>query len=212
MLTLTTMLAFYAVLPVPERIIQSPCPTSEIVDRCMLLILNPHVHAKNKVLCAELDGYAEIMMPTYNKLLMSPETNRAIVNGILGEVIRQKRIDRSLFIPTCHELLKSQYAFGALRLLAEIASDHDTAPIHVLLLDHSDAIRIQASETIGKVGGKKDVVALDLWLRSGNWHDDKHHKERVQKMRDELVAKLKKEDDYRNSKPDPSVLKAKPSR
>ena len=157
-----------------------------------------------------LDEHAAIMMPIYLELLESDETPRNTKACILAEVRRQNQIDRSSFILVCHDLLRSKNIRGAMQLLAQIGTEYDTAPLHILLMDEADIIRIEACETIGKIGGKKDVIAIDLWLRSGQWHDDKYHKERVQKMRDELAAKLKKEDDYRNSRPDPSFLKAKP--
>ena len=182
--------AYYVALILPtstEHIIQytSSRPRQVVVDECMSLVTNHFTVRKLNANLIVLDEHAAIMMPIYLELLESDVTPRNTKACILAEVRRQNQIDRSSFILVCHDLLRSKNIRGAMQLLAEIGTEYDTAPLHILLMDEADIIRIEACETIGKIGGKKDVIAIDLWLRSARWHDDK---ERVQKMRDELAG------------------------
>jgi HEAT repeat protein len=83
--------------------------------------------------------------------------------------------------------------FRALRLLAEIGSEHDTAAVIPLLSDTDSLIRYTASETLAKIGGRRDLEAMDAWLKNGKnpRPKDTDYPLHVKKCRDELEKRLK---------------------
>ncbi len=102
--------------------------------------------------------------------------------------------DRKEFaLPVLKKLTSDSPAIrlGAIQLISQIGTARETSPMHALLLDDDETVKYAAAKCIREIGGKRDVLALDLWLRSGHWHNDKKHKDFVRECREALDKRLK---------------------
>jgi hypothetical protein len=99
--------------------------------------------------------------------------------------------DRSRFLPAALGLLnhpRPMVRFDAVQLVGAIGSARDAAPVAVLLSDENWDVMNAAARTLAKIGGDREVVAFDVWLRTTRRRkEDIAH---VVKCRDELRARL----------------------
>jgi hypothetical protein len=54
----------------------------------------------------------------------------------------------------------------AVHLLGAIGSRRDAAPLVALLYDSNPDIVRLALEAVGKLGGEREMVAIDIWIRA----------------------------------------------
>ncbi len=78
----------------------------------------------------------------------------------------------------------------AVRLLAVIGSEKDCSPIISLLSDEETVVRYGAAKALAKIGGKREIAAMNVWLKVGNHRDDKDYLRHVEKCRDEIKTRL----------------------
>lgn len=84
---------------------------------------------------------------------------------------------------------------SALQVLADLGGPDDLGPAVALLDDEDAKVREAALAAVVKAGGDRARAALDVWLRVAADRDwlDPERVERVQKARDELAGRLKKQ-------------------
>jgi hypothetical protein len=93
---------------------------------------------------------------------------------------------------------------AAVRLLAKIGSEQDTAPIVALLSDEDHLVVVEAAKTLATIGGWRDLVAFEAWLRKAKARKfDPDWTKGVEKARDALKKRL---DDAENRKAPPPRL------
>lgn len=143
--------------------------------------------------------------PAYERILADPKVdNFEVVRifGILASV--NMKGDRSRFLERAVAELASHdglVRWSAVGLLAKIGSERDTSPIIALLSDDDFTTGIVAAAAVQAIGGPRDLVALDTWLRANS---DKRFtpeyrkqyeilREHVTKARDELKQRLDKQ-------------------
>ena len=140
----------------------------------------------------EMIGWGESAFPMYEVILADPDTKPAQVARAFI-VIRQVKADRRRFL----EIAVSRLADPAravrgeaVRLLGEIGSEQDTPPVVALLSDHEELVCFAAAKALAAIGGKRDVAAMDVWLRSGNHRDWPKYLAHVKRCRDDLEVRL----------------------
>jgi HEAT repeat protein len=132
--------------------------------------------------------------PVYEKLLADPKTNSGQVSRIFS-VLREVPGDRSRFLETAIKNLTSpsfSVRYSAIRLLGAIGSHRDTAPIVASLYDKDIGIISAAAETLAEIGGRRELVAFDVWLRASKARGiGKPLIDMLRKHRDALEFRLK---------------------
>ena len=119
---------------------------------------------------AAFDDFAEIL-----------SDNKAEVKHVerTFSILCNIKADRSRF----HDLTlarlgdrRSDIRREAVRFLAHIGSEGDTAPVAVLLLDGETMVRYAAAKTLAAIGGKRDLIVFDLIIRDADRHLDRDGK------------------------------------
>ncbi len=78
----------------------------------------------------------------------------------------------------------------ALILLKDIGSSVEASPAVALLSDEDVSVRYAAARTLAAIGGSREVVAMDAWLRGVTYRDKVEFRQHVKKCRDELKRRL----------------------
>jgi HEAT repeat protein len=145
----------------------------------------------------------EDAFPAFEVLLADRETKPHIVRAAI-EVLIAIKVDRKRFTDLVGGRLADEdwgVQWKALVLLGQIGSEQDSAPVVALLSAKEINVHYAAADTLSKIGGKRELVAMNAWLKAGGadrkdedfvWH--------VKKCRDELEKRLK-------DKPIPKDLK-----
>ena len=135
--------------------------------------------------------------PSYEKLLADPKTSTNQVARIFS-VLREVPGDRSRFVETAVKSLTSPAPYlrdSAVRLLGAIGSRRDTAPIVASLYDNEIVVISAAAETLVELGGQRELVAFDVWLRAAKARGvGKPLIDMLRKHRDALEFRLKLEE------------------
>jgi HEAT repeat protein len=132
-------------------------------------------------------------LPAYEVILADPKSKPLellVVMGLVSEIKADRTRFRDLAVglfPHSDPRVRRE----ALQLLAEIGTEQDTSPILAMLSDEEKLIRQEAAKTLVKLGGKRDLVALDIWLKTGNYRNDIHYLNFVKECRDKLEKRLK---------------------
>lgn len=154
---------------------------------------------------ADVIALGEKAFPAYERILADPKVGSFTVVRIFGILASVKmKGDRSQFLERAVAELASRdglVRWSAVGLLAKIGSERDTPPIIALLSDEDFTTGIVAAAAVQAIGGPRDLVALDTWLRanSDKRYTPKYRKqyeilrEYVTKSRDELKQRLDKE-------------------
>ncbi len=137
--------------------------------------------------------FGDKLFPAYETIISDPDSDPAQVSNALSYIIDIKA-DRARFIPLAVDRLTdstSGVRRAALELLGEIGSERNTTPIVALLSDENTAVRRDAARVLGKIGGKRDLVAIDIWLKTGNYRNDKDQVQILKASRDAIEKRLK---------------------
>jgi HEAT repeat protein len=134
----------------------------------------------------------EAAFPALEAIIADPKSRSEQVACALI-VVRDAKGDRRRFVePTVQRLADStsdvrRYAVLA---LAMIGSDRDTAPVVALLSDEDVSVVYAAAKTLAAIGGRRDVVAMDVWLKTGNHREARGLRKDVKECRDALQKRL----------------------
>ena len=150
-----------------------------------------------------LVGYGAAAFPVYDAILADPNhlsIERERIFVVVAAVNADGTRYRELAIKSLSH--KDKYLrSAAAHLLAKIGTEQDTAPVVALLSDEDATVVRESANTLAAIGGWRDLVAIDAWLRSAkaqkiaeSWL--KH----VEKARDALKKRL---DDAENRKAPP---------
>ena len=176
-----------------------PVPTQEkklsVVDEDRIRDLLSSDDMLDEKELVRLGAYTPAAFPLYCRILENPAEDRYIVGRTLYALSRSKG-DRSQFVDLVVRRLADKHVStrsSAVILLAQIGSARDAAPVVALLSDKEWTIPIAAAKTLAAIGDERALVALDVWLLSGSYHDHKVVREHVMKSRDELKERLERE-------------------
>jgi hypothetical protein len=167
---------------------------------------------------AELIKRGDTMFPLYLKVLADPKTEAIYISRIFELLYELKECDRKGFIePTLRHMVDSSHPghdkvvtnvkggrmplqnFTAVRregarLLGQIGNPAEASVLVALLSDRNDDVVRRAAEALAKIGGPREVIAMDVWLQSPPPERDPNTlREFVKKQRDELATRLEKE-------------------
>jgi HEAT repeats len=159
----------------------------------------------------KLVAFGSAAFPVYDAILADPN-QKSLERARIFDVLKDVKADRKRYIePAIRSLSHSDHDLRlmAVQLLGKIGSEKDTAPVVALLADEEAIVVKAAAETLAEIGGWRELVALDAWLRSARarelsplWINN------VQKPRDALKKRI---DDAENRTAPPPRL-AKPQR
>ena len=137
-------------------------------------------------------------MPVYEIVLADPKNESPELIGAMQHsrdvLIKDPKLDRTQILELTVQLFHHDHLLVrrvALDVLVDIGSERDTAPVLAMLSDEENSVRHQAAKTLAKIGGKRDLVAVDIWLKTGNYRDDPFHLRHVRDCRDKLEKRLK---------------------
>lgn len=148
-------------------------------------------------------GLSAAALPFYTRILDDPKEEPSVVARTLL-VLTKVKADRSPVLERAVTKLADSdgdIRRNATRLLGQIGGTRDTAPIIALLSDDDVSVGMAAAEAIQAIGGPRDLVALDAWLRvsPNKQHTPEYRKQyeklrdHVEKARDGLKTRLDKE-------------------
>lgn len=142
-----------------------------------------------------LIGLGQKVFPALESILADPKSKPGDVARAFG-LLNTMEMDRRRFLELAVGRLadpSSSVRWAALGLLKQIGTERDCAPVVVLLFDQDIAIRRSAAETLGVIGGKRELAVMDVWLRIGDHRSDGDLVRRVQEQRDLLKKRLNAE-------------------
>ncbi len=128
-------------------------------------------------------------------------------------LLSRMECDRSRFVDEAVKRLGSKdesHRRGAAVFLETTGSEREAGPLAILLLDEERGVRHAASRAIVAIGGQREVVTFDLVIQNAsryeqngspilNWYDV----EVFERGRDELKARLQKEEKDKPKAPPP---------
>ena len=146
----------------------------------------------------------EELFPAFEVILDDPAKGHRAV-GRVFIILGMMKVDRSRFLePTLRRMADPTGSIrcDAVEFLACVGSEKDTGPVAILLLDESVEVRVAAAETLAKIGSKRDVQVFDMILANADNYITKDGKpllpkfdrEKYEQRRDELKARLKKQE------------------
>ncbi len=153
---------------------------------------------------------AEEVLPYVENILADPESGtRALDRAfIFANKYLTKYDCKTLVEPTVAHLKHHNWEIKAeaMMLLREIGRREDCPAVTVLLDAESHYNHIGAAMTLEKLGGRRELIALDLWLnqRAADAKGDRNAKdtfEYVTKARDALRERLEKEEKVKPVEP-----------
>lgn len=142
----------------------------------------------------QLKEYGPAAFPAYEVILADPKSEPHEVSRVLSVLVNVKA-DRKRFVElaaaqAAHE--KSRVRFQAVRLLQQIGTPAEGSVLVALLGDGDNGVAYGAAEALAATGGRREVAALDAWLKVGTTRrDDGDFLIHVKKCRDELDKRLK---------------------
>jgi hypothetical protein len=140
--------------------------------------------------------YGSVAFPAYEAILGDPASTPEEIGGVLGAISRAQvsKARKSRF----HDLAVPYLAHKdsavrqtAAALMREIGKPEDGSILVALLPDEFESVACLAAEALAKTGGRREVVAMDAWLRGAANRYDADFLEYVKKCRDELEKRLK---------------------
>lgn len=141
-----------------------------------------------------LIALGERAFPAYLRILAAKDADRREVSQIFI-VLSKVKADRGPFLEHAVANLSHPHRsvrWAAVQLLGQIGSERDTAPVVALLADEAWEVPFAAAKALAATGDRRALVAMDVWLNSGNRKDDRVMREQVAKYRDELKERLDK--------------------
>lgn len=134
------------------------------------------------------------IFPAFEAILSDPKSKPLHVRRAFG-VLCGMQGNRDRFRELAVRRLSDADAWvrgSAAGLLGEIGGEWDTQPVLVLLSDQDNPVVYKAAEALARMGGRRTLAAMDVWLQTGNHRDDRDLRVHVQKCRDGLQKRLDK--------------------
>jgi hypothetical protein len=163
----------------------------KILDAYASAALQP-VSKRTEIL-QPLREMGEIAFPAYETILANPKSDPRIVRSAM-EVLISMRVDRRFVNLVVDRLADSSWVvrWKALVFLRVHGSEWDTAPVIALMSDKELDVRYEAATVLEKIGGKRDLIAMDAWLKTGSaLRDEKEFLSHVKDCRNKLEKRLK---------------------
>lgn len=184
----------------PPRVTAGP-PDLDVKRLAYIAAVFQAVESKRE--WAELEDEGQKVLPYVAYLGSNPGSDRVLERALIFARTRLSKLDRKPFLePTLEHLKHHDWGVRAeaLMLLEQIGSKEDCVPVAVLLYAEDKHNRIGAAYTLAKLGGKRELLALDLWLADKTRQKDEAFDE-VKKSRDELRTKVEDEEKKLKAKP-----------
>ncbi|MGL6097102.1 MAG: HEAT repeat domain-containing protein [Fimbriiglobus sp.] len=151
-------------------------------------------------------GLSEDAFPLYARMLDDPKEKKyAVVRTLFVLASPDMKGDRSSFVDRAVSRLTDpdwQVRSHAVRLLAQIGSTQDAAPVVALLSDDEYLNGIASAKTLAAIGDRRTLAAMDVWITTSyaRTHPtvvdqvkyDASYRQDIAKYRDELKARLDK--------------------
>jgi len=167
---------------------------------------------------ADLMALGDGAFPAYEAIIADPKSAPVEVEQAF-EMIGRVKTDRRRFVPlvvkrlsaadglvlrpdidlrssdreTAAARLASAQTYvrtSAIWLLEVIGDERDAAVLVPLLSDDDRSLRRAAAEALAKIDGRRDLAAIDEWLKAGKHSDDEYTRPKVQECRDQLQKRL----------------------
>lgn len=131
----------------------------------------------------------------YDRLLVDPNLpSQKVV--LIYHVLMDLDVDRQRFHqPAIQHIMHSDpyVRLNAAKLLGEIGSQQDIAPLVALLGDQSYYVINNSATALKSIGDQSTIIAYNVWLNSGHYNEPGVLRKHVIRCRDELKARLAKE-------------------
>ncbi len=183
LLSLTQIILITGDPPTPKV---EKAPTTEYVR----LLAN-----SGEMLCfAVLMEYGAAAFPAYETILTDPKSEIGEIAGVLSALnfVKAPIVQfRRLVVPylSHKDRIIREPAVGLMKI---IGTPGEGSILIALLSDEDKSIAHQAATALAKVGGVRDVIAMDAWLRAGVAHrGEPNYLIHVKKCRDELENRWK---------------------
>jgi HEAT repeats len=179
-----------------------PAPSADEINQRKLLdealrLVGPHCVSDPDEVAATMRKLMlrrDALRPAFEAILANPKSHPTKVSSTFYTLVLTATTGQR-FIELAVERLAdntSGVRAGALYYLEHYGSALDTAPIVALLSDSDIIVHHAAAKTLAKIGGPRDIVAMDAWLKSGTAHrKDGDFQRHVKECRDALEKRLK---------------------
>lgn len=138
--------------------------------------------------------YGAAAFPACEAILADPKSTVQEISGVLSAVIHIKA-PKAQFLDLTVPLLAHKNISvrnSAVGLMEQIGTPAEGAILVALLSDEHRVTAVQAATALSKIGGARDVVAMDAWLLGGTaYRDDDALLRHVKSCRDALEKRLK---------------------
>lgn len=196
-----------AAQPPPEKKPPSQ-PTKDQVIKWLHMDARPHE--------SEIVSLGTSIFPLLDEILDDPATHSDTVVNVFF-FLTFVESDRSIFLERALPFLRDENG-DTRRLivgfLKNAGGTKEAGPLTLLLLDDDSTVRLAAARAIAKIGGKAEVATFDLILSNANRYEEKGKPilrdfdiDDYKKCRDELKARLKKQDEEKAKKATPPPKK-----
>jgi HEAT repeat protein len=178
--------------PVPPA---PPPPTVAEVRAVAPLACPTGAPADRRRLQAVLDR-GTAAFPAYEAILADPASTHDDLEGVLN-MVRRTDAPKERFLPLVVPLLAHRnwsMRRSAILLLEQIGTPEEGSILIALLSDEAgNPVRSPAARALAATGGRRELIAMDLWLRSAAINDpnDTTLLDHVKECRDKLEMRLK---------------------
>jgi HEAT repeat protein len=156
-----------------------------------------------EVRVGQLKEDGEEVLPYIAQILTNPGSDRMLDRAFIFASKNLTQYDcKRLVEPTVSHLTHHNWEIrsDAVWLLRTIGSRADTPPVVAMLYDEDKGVRVCAAGCLEKLGGKRELLALDIWLRDptrlkDEACDDVKKSQNALRTRVEAEEKAKKEAD-----------------
>lgn len=145
---------------------------------------------------AQLKEDGEEVLPYIAQILTDPVSDRALERAFIFANQNLTKYDcKRLVEPTVAHLTHHRWEIKAeaMMLLEKIGSRAECTPVAMLLYAENKHNRMGAASCLEKLGGKRELLALDLWLRDPTRLKDEAFDE-VKKSRNALRTRVEAEE------------------
>jgi len=116
----------------------------------------------------QLISYGEKAFPAYHRIIGAANASPILVERVFY-ILQSVKADQSGFVEPAMKWLgdsESGVRRQALKLLGQIGSRKETPPIVALMWDADRTIVRAAAETLAAICNDRDLMAVELWIKS----------------------------------------------
>ena len=185
---MSILILFVTLSGIDDPALPPPLPMSEVRPR----LNSDAVQDRVELTLFNIQAFPNYLEILKDKNVTAKEQERILL------LLTPIKADRKAFVRPTVELLsnkESKVRLAALKLLAEIGEPKNCAPVLVFLGVKDQATITQAAKTLAAIGNDKTVIAMNVYLANGNYNKGDKTEEIVRKYRDQLKARLQKENE-----------------